>query len=185
LNVKLQKLLLFVGWTILILFTLLIAAIIISDSIHAPPIVSGHSAEILPNKRLTPGQTDPMLTKDKLCSRSFRTGTVRNVDDSLKRRVMIAYGVKDCVLNAGKTKLPDCGKVYEFDHLISIEIGGNNKQANIWPQRLAGIRGAHVKDGLENRLHSLVCHGKLPLQQAQHEIAANWIVAYNKYLKRR
>ena len=40
-NVKLQKIMLFIGWSILILFTLLIIAIIISDSIHAPPIVHG------------------------------------------------------------------------------------------------------------------------------------------------
>jgi hypothetical protein len=30
-----------------------------------------------------------------------------------------------------------------------------------------------VKDKLEDQLHALVCAGKLPLAQAQHEIAAD------------
>ena len=41
---------------------------------------------------------------------------------------------------------------------------------------------AHVKDKLEDRLHALVCAGKLPIEQAQQEIATDWIAAYEKYL---
>jgi hypothetical protein len=35
---------------------------------------------------------------------------------------------------------------------------------------------------LESKLHQLVCAGKLPLKQAQDEIATDWIAAYNKYV---
>jgi hypothetical protein len=35
---------------------------------------------------------------------------------------------------------------------------------------------------LEVRLHNLVCNGKVDLQTAQHEIATDWIKAYQKYL---
>jgi hypothetical protein len=41
---------------------------------------------------------------------------------------------------------------------------------------------AHVKDKLEDRLHGLVCAGKLPIEQAQREIATDWIAAYERYL---
>jgi hypothetical protein len=44
--------------------------------------------------------------------------------------------------------------------------------------RLAGRSGfAHVKDKLEDRLHALICPGKLPIKQAQHEIAVDWVVS--------
>ena len=45
-----------------------------------------------------------------------------------------------------------------------------------------GPWNAHVKDKLEDRLHALVCAGRLPLEQAQREIAADWIAAYEKYV---
>ena len=37
-------------------------------------------------------------------------------------------------------------------------------------------------DRVENKLHELVCAGKLPLEQAQQEIASNWTDAYQKYV---
>jgi len=137
----------------------------------------------LPNHRLTPGQADPSLTKEKLCSKKFHTGSVRNVDDSLKQRVLSSYRIRDCVLHAGKKKLPLCGRLYEFDHLISIWLGGAETQKNLWPERLAGQWGARVKDKLEDHLHSLVCKGKISLKQAQHEIATDWIASYKKRMK--
>jgi len=38
------------------------------------------------------------------------------------------------------------------------------------------------QDKLEDRLHALVCAGKLPIEQAQREIATDWIAAYERYL---
>jgi hypothetical protein len=144
-------------------------------------------AELLPDMQLTPGAADPTLTKEKLCSKSFHTGSVRDVDDRLKQAVMTAYNIQDCVLRAGKTKSPSaalCSQMYEFDHLISIEIGGAETQANIWPQRLEGILGARVKDKLEDHLHSLVCAGTMQLLAAQRCISQNWITCYQKVMHR-
>jgi hypothetical protein len=71
---------------------------------------------------------------------------------------------------------------YEEDHLISLEIGGNpTDPKNLWPQPYAGI-GARIKDQVENKLHNLVCSGKITLAQAQKEIATNWYAAYQKYV---
>ena len=39
-----------------------------------------------------------------------------------------------------------------------------------------------MKDVLERRLHNLVCAGKVDLETAQHEIATDWIKAYQKYI---
>jgi hypothetical protein len=41
---------------------------------------------------------------------------------------------------------------------------------------------ARVKDQLENFLHAEVCAGRIPIEQAQREIAQDWIAAYQKYL---
>ena len=37
-----------------------------------------------------------------------------------------------------------------------------------------------MKDRLENRLHRLVCAGALDLEEAQDEIAADWIASYRR-----
>ncbi|HSP37733.1 MAG TPA: excalibur calcium-binding domain-containing protein [Frankiaceae bacterium] len=70
---------------------------------------------------------------------------------------------------------------YELDHLISLELGGDNAADNLWPEPLDGPGGAHVKDGLENRLHSLVCSGRIGLAEAQRAIAGDWAAAAQKY----
>jgi hypothetical protein len=41
---------------------------------------------------------------------------------------------------------------------------------------------AHVKDRLENKLHKLVCTGKLGLPEAQKAIAQDWVEAYKTYI---
>lgn len=60
---------------------------------------------------------------------------------------------------------------YEVDHLVSLELGGNNSVANLWPE--AGP-GYHEKDEIENRLHDAVCAGAVSLRAAQREIARDW-----------
>ena len=38
------------------------------------------------------------------------------------------------------------------------------------------LRDAQLKDKLEDRLHYLVCAGKVPLKDAQRDIAHDWII---------
>jgi hypothetical protein len=72
---------------------------------------------------------------------------------------------------------------FEIDHLISLELGGADVAENLWPESYDTTPwNAHTKDKLEDRLHALVCAGKLPIEQAQREIAADWIAAYEKYI---
>jgi hypothetical protein len=72
---------------------------------------------------------------------------------------------------------------FEVDHLISLELGGADVAENLWPQSYdTQPWNAHVKDKLEDRLHALVCAGKMPLEQAQRDMATDWIAAYHKYV---
>lgn len=63
---------------------------------------------------------------------------------------------------------------YELDHLISLEIGGNNSDTNLWPEPLTGPHGAHAKDKEENRLHHAVCTSHTSLHAAQVRIVHEW-----------
>jgi hypothetical protein len=137
----------------------------------APPATATyhtHGPAILNDLTVTPGAvgTTPQAT---LCSPSFHTGTVRNVPESLKQRVCRSYGIAraDCT-----------GQKVEIDHLISLELGGTNDEANLWPQPYFPKPAAKEKDIVENWLHRQVCTNAIPLAQAQHDIATDWYQVY-------
>jgi hypothetical protein len=75
--------------------------------------------------------------------------------------------------------------VAEYDHLISLELGGDpNDAANLWvepPDSPTATSVANSKDRLENRLNSLVCSGQMTLAAAQLAIAGDWVAAYQQY----
>ena len=71
----------------------------------------------------------------------------------------------------------------EIDHIVSLELGGSNDIANLYPEKATlpgGAPGFHVKDKLENKLHDLVCDGSLTLRSVQRQIATNWRALYRK-----
>ena len=45
---------------------------------------------------------------------------------------------------------------YEADHLISLELGGSNAIANLWPESSLILNGSLTKDKFENYLHAQV-----------------------------
>jgi hypothetical protein len=90
---------------------------------------------------------------------------------SLRQEVFQEYGI----VNA---RADD----YEIDYLIAPGLGGVEDIHNLWPEPYRSRTwNARVKDTLEERLHELVCAGRLDLATAQHEIATDWIAAYKKY----
>ncbi|WP_259393740.1 hypothetical protein [Ralstonia pickettii] len=133
-----------------------------------------------PSPGLTPGAVDPRVTqaniRETICVRGY-TKTVRppqRFTRDLKARQIRQYGYAD-------KRLRD----YEEDHLVALEIGGSpDSSKNLWPQprHVIGNWGSQAKDKLENRLHTLVCHRKISLAQAQWEMAHNWIAAYKRYV---
>jgi hypothetical protein len=75
---------------------------------------------------------------------------------------------------------------YEEDHLVPLCLAGAPQDpANLWPQPLSGEWSAVRKDALESKLCRLACEGKVPLEEAQKEMAADWIAAYKKYVPER
>ena len=72
------------------------------------------------------------------------------------------------------------GRTIEIDHIVSLELGGSNNIANLFPETANGSDGYHAKDRLENRLHDMVCRGDLALRSAQRRIAANWQLLYKQ-----
>ena len=66
------------------------------------------------------------------------------------------------------------GSTLEIDHIISLELGGSNDIANLFPEKADAHPGYRVKDKLENKLHKLVCAGAISLRAAQVGIATNW-----------
>lgn len=134
----------------------------------------------LPDPTLTPGVVRDGETVETICNTRWGHD-VRHVTKAMKQEVFRRYHMSG---NLDAACVPDAhGQRCEVDHLISRELGGADAIENLWPQAYGSSPwNAHVKDRLENRLHVLVCSGKLPLDQAQHEIATDWISAYPKYV---
>jgi hypothetical protein len=123
---------------------------------------------VLPDRQCSPGAFYSGLTKAVICSSSFRTSTIRNVPESEKHAVEVEYGMEP----------KSYGRTIEIDHIVSLELGGSNDIANLFPEPGSGPANYHVKDKLENRLHKLVCSGAITLHAAQEGIASNWETLY-------
>jgi hypothetical protein len=126
----------------------------------------------LPDRHCTPGVADRRVTQDNLHSTICRPGYSASVRPpaSVTRREklasMKAYGDHDSPHH------------YEYDHLISLELGGApNDARNLWPEP-GGV--PNPKDKLENRLRGRVCDGALSLAAAQRQIAGDWVSAYHR-----
>jgi hypothetical protein len=123
-----------------------------------------------PDRRCSPGAYYRGLTKRVLCSPSFHTGDVRSVPDAEKHAVERAYGLE----------VKRYGSALEIDHIVSLELGGSNDIANLFPERADAHPGFRVKDALENKVHALVCSGAITLTAARHGIAENWQALYRR-----
>ncbi len=123
-----------------------------------------------PDRRCSPGAIYSKLTKAVICSPGFRTSAIRNVPESVKFAVEREYGIKS----------GHYGSALEIDHIVSLELGGSNDIANLFPEKLNARPGYRVKDRLENRLHGMVCAGSIGLRTAQRAIAANWESLYER-----
>jgi len=127
----------------------------------------------LPNPAITKGSARVVSVKE-LCTTS--TSLVRNVPESLKKDIYRNYG-----LNGNNRSL--CKEGYEIDHLISLELGGDNSANNLWAESYCGNNNAHDKDKLENELHRQICSNRITLEDAQECIRTNWIICFNKTFK--
>jgi hypothetical protein len=113
----------------------------------------------LPDPACTPGGVFVSATVSEICTPGY-SSSVRDVPERVKEQVYAAYGIYSHTAGS-----------YEVDHLVSLELGGNNSVANLWPEISPGF---HEKDIVENELHDGVCSGRVPLATAQRQIARDW-----------
>jgi hypothetical protein len=141
------------------------------------------SEGLLPNPQLTPGA---VVTSDvrTICARGYATrvrpkGALwRHLKDEAYNRYHLARGHRSSISLNGVRR-----PAYEVDHLIPLELGGSPTDlGNLWPEPLAD---AKRKDKVENRLHALVCSGRLSLKAAQAAVARNWTRALETTVYRR
>lgn len=139
---------------------------IVFDDMHLSPaqchLHTAANGQPLPDPACTPGGIDPAVTQSNIKTTICRPGYTAAVrpaasdTDTWKRAAEADYGI---------------GSGGEYDHLVSLELGGTNATSNLWPE--PGTI-PNLKDAVENRLHKEVCDGQLSLAAAQQAIAANW-----------
>ncbi|MGB8647642.1 MAG: HNH endonuclease [Anaerolineae bacterium] len=127
---------------------------------------AAHNA--LPDSACTPGAIIATATTDQICQPGY-SKNVRNVTTSVKNQVYAEYGITERATGE-----------YEVDHLISLELGGSNAIANLWPEPAEPRPGFHEKDKVENYMHAQVCNGAISLGDAQAQIATNWLALYQR-----
>lgn len=146
----------------------------------APATTPKAPAGFMPNAKRTPGAVDTRVTqaniKSTICVKGY-TSTVRppaTYTTKLKKKQLASgYAYKGIMTTS----------YYEEDHLISLELGGSpTAEKNLWPEPYNGPYGAHSKDKVENKLHTLVCAGDMALKTAQQLEAKNWYAAYVQYV---
>ncbi len=126
----------------------------------------------------TPGALNPDVTQATLKTTVCRTGgytstirppvSVTSVEKTANAR---SYGYTASLHDA------------EYDHLISLELGGDpNDPRNLWveppsPGHQPGSGPTNPKDTVENKLHRALCAGQVTLAQVQQAIATDWTTA--------
>ena len=126
-----------------------------------------------PNAALTPGDARP-ISSAEACRASSAIVVVKDIPVETQRQVFQAYGIN-----------PAQPGEFEVDYLITPDLGGTGSMRNLWPQPYSARWNARQKDRLEERLHEMVCSGRMDVATAQREIAADWIGAYRKFVGRR
>ncbi len=133
----------------------------------------------LPDPRVTPGSTNPQVTQENI----QQTICVPGFTKSVRPHADYTNRIKRIQLDGDYSAADKRPHYYEEDHLIPLSLGGNPTDVrNLWVQSRKSEWSAEKKDQLEFLLHRLVCRGEVSLQNAQSEIATDWIAAYKKYV---
>ncbi|GGU51448.1 hypothetical protein [Streptomyces violascens] len=143
-----------------------------------PPAGSCHvrtaGGQPLPDAKCTPGALNPKVTpatlKETICKSGY-TSTIRppaSITGPEKTANAKSYGLTGSPHDA------------EYDHLVSLELGGDpNDPRNLWveppsPGHKPGAGPNNPKDQVESKLHTAICSGKTSLAAAQNAIATDW-----------
>jgi hypothetical protein len=135
-------------------------------------IIDAAAGLFLPDPACTPGAVDPAVTQNNLASTICKSGYTTTVrapasdTNKAKARSLTQYGQS----RAAST---------EYDHLVSLQLGGTNAVSNLWPEpNRAGAPGTtNPKDAVETKLNRAVCSHRVTLAAAQKAIARDWVTA--------
>jgi hypothetical protein len=137
--------------------------------------------EPLEDPKCTPGAISPAVTqaniKSTICRKGGYTSGVRPS----------AYVTgKEKKLNAASYDYTGSLSEGEYDHLISLQLGGDpNDPRNLWvepadPHHRASQGINNKKDPVETKLHTAVCDGRVTLAAAQQAIVTDWTTALTR-----
>jgi hypothetical protein len=122
----------------------------------------------LPDRHCTPGGIDPAVTQANIQSTICVSGYTSRVRPPEAQTE--AFKFNDAYPAYG---IPS-GDQSELDHLVPLELGGDNAAANLWPE-VGSL--PNPKDEVEYALNRAVCAGQVSLASAQRAIARNWETA--------
>lgn len=126
----------------------------------------------LPDPVCTPGAVDPAVTEANLASTICKSGYTTTVrapaSDTNKEKAL-------SLSQYGQSRVSST----EYDHLISLQLGGTNAVSNLWPEpnRANAPGTTNPKDAVETKLNKAVCSHQVTLAAAQKAIATNWVTA--------
>jgi hypothetical protein len=134
--------------------------------------------EPLEDPACTPGAISPAVTqanlKSTICRKGGYTKGIRppaSITGKEKKLNAVSYGYAGRMGDA------------EYDHLISLQLGGDpNDPRNLWvepadPGHKSGGGVNNKKDPVETKLHTAVCSGRVTLTAAQRAIVTDWTTA--------
>ena len=144
-------------------------------AVHDPGMVTGRltgacrtrDRGLLPDRSCTPGAIDPAVTQANIGSTICRAGYTDSVRPPESQTEAFKWGVAEPAYGQHDVS-------GELDHLVPLELGGDNDARNLWVEAGPIPNG---KDAVENALNHAVCDGAITLRAARREIARNWIKA--------
>lgn len=150
-----------------------------SALLPSPSLAEQVLSHNLPSRSLTPGYVTPQVTQVNI-SKTVCAVVYQRPERPNEAETSSMKGMQLAVLGPGQNPV-----LFEENYLIPPSLGGHARDSrNLWPQPINVEWGPARKDRLDRRLHRLVCEHSLPLEQAQREIAADWIAAFGKYCGR-
>lgn len=134
----------------------------------------------LPDSGLTPGAINTAVTQADIKTTICVPGWTKTA----RPPVAFTNALKSKELKSGYNVNGNLNPgAYEEDHLVPLEIGGNPRSTlNLWPEPRGGGRGAAIKDKFENRVHALVCAGKMSLSDARQIFETDWETGYARII---
>ncbi|WP_434976472.1 hypothetical protein [Streptomyces puniciscabiei] len=147
-----------------------------------PPAGSCHyryeKGEPLEDPKCTPGAISPAVMQANLMTAICRKG---GYTKGIRPPASVTGKEKE--LNAASYGYTGRMGDAEYDHLISLQLGGDpNDPRNLWvepadPGHTSGAGVNNRKDPVETKLHTAVCAGKVTLAAAQRAIVTDWTTA--------